>query len=136
MNTFRFVLYTWLCTVVAYPPLVLLCDVLTRSNTEARLFFPLLAGAFVLGLPGLLVGWLALAAIQWRGLPALVRYCLWTGVVLLLIYGTLTLLGGPDLLNLGSELARYVLPLFGAALLVLLLRYPYFREIPVNEPQS
>ncbi|RYY88057.1 MAG: hypothetical protein EOO15_10095 [Chitinophagaceae bacterium] len=133
MNTFRFVLYTWLCTVIAYPPLVMICDVLTRSNTEARLFFPLLAGAFVLGLPGLLLGWLMLSLLQVRSLPLLVRYCLWTGAVLAVIYITLSVLGGPVLLDLDGELARYVLPLFGAALLVLLLRYPYFREIPRQE---
>ncbi|TCZ73530.1 hypothetical protein [Flaviaesturariibacter aridisoli] len=133
MNTFRFVLYTWLCTVVAYPPLVLLFDVLTRSNTEGRLFFPLLAGAFVLGIPGLLLGWLSLSLLQVRRLPLLVQYCLWTGAVLLLIYLTLTVLGGPRLLDIHGELARFVLPLFGAAMLVLLLRYPYFREIPLNE---
>ena len=133
MNTFRFVLYTWLCTVLAYPPLVMICDVLTRSNTEARLFFPLLAGAFVLGLPALLLGWLALSALQLRRLPLLVQYCLWTGAVLLLIYVTLSVLGGPRLLDLRGELARFVLPLFGAAILVLLLRYPFFREIPLNE---
>ncbi|RYY40197.1 MAG: hypothetical protein EOO08_07630 [Chitinophagaceae bacterium] len=133
MNTFRFVLYTWLCTVIAYPPLVMICDVLTRSNTEARLFFPLLAGAFILGLPALILGWLTLSLLQVRSLPLLVRYCLWTGAVLGLIYTSLSVVGGRELLDLNGELARFVLPLFAAAMLVLLFRYPYFREIPRQE---
>ncbi|RYY96436.1 MAG: hypothetical protein EOO11_13505, partial [Chitinophagaceae bacterium] len=105
MNTFRFVLYTWLCTVLSYPPLVMLCDVLTRSNTEARLFFPLLAGAIVMGLPGLLIGWATLALLQIRELSPVLQYCIWTVAVLLLIFGTLSVLGQPGLLNFNGELA-------------------------------
>jgi hypothetical protein len=133
MNTFRFVLYTWICTVFAYPPLVMVCDVLTRSNTDMRLFLPLLVGAFTLGLPGLLLGWLTLSALRSPRVPLLVQYSVWTLSVLLLIYATLTIVGGQMLLALDEELPRFVLPLFGAALLVLLIRYPYFREEPINE---
>ena len=133
MNTFRFVLYTWLWTIIAYPPLVLIFDILTRSNTEGRLFFPLLAGAFVLGIPGLLLGWMILSLLQQHPIPLLVQYCLWTAAVLFLIYASLSVWGLPGLFDIRGDLARFVLPLFGAALLVLLFRYPYYREIPISE---
>ncbi|GAB4094119.1 hypothetical protein [Flaviaesturariibacter terrae] len=133
MNTFRFVLYTWLCAVLSYPVIVMICDVLTRSSTELHLFLPLLAGAIVLGLPALLLGWLALSLLQVRSLSPLLQYTLWTGAVLLLVWTILSLLGRPELLDFDGEFARFIVPLFGTALLVLLLRYPYYRDIPVSE---
>ncbi|GAA4322230.1 hypothetical protein [Flaviaesturariibacter amylovorans] len=132
MPAFRFVFYTWLCTVCLYPLAVMTGDVLTRSTTELHLFLPLLAGAVVLGLPGLLLGWITFRWLFGGRLSPALQYTVWSAGILLLIAGTIALLARPGLTLTGED-ERFTLPLFAAAAFVLLLRYPYFREIPITE---
>ncbi|RYY94682.1 MAG: hypothetical protein EOO11_17380 [Chitinophagaceae bacterium] len=132
MPAFRFVLYTWLCTILLYPVSVMAGDVLTRSNTELHLFLPLLAGGIVLGLPGLLLGWVSFRWLFGGRLTPVLQYTVWAAGILLLIAGTIALLARPGLTLTGED-ERFTLPLFADAAFVLLLRYPYFREIPVAE---
>jgi thiol:disulfide interchange protein len=132
MNTFRFVLYTWGCTVLLYPFSVMCGDIITRSNTEVHLFLPLLAGAIVLGLPLLLVAALTLQQLRRSGFSTLVQYASWCVVLLLTAAFLLWLLAHPTLTGTGED-ERFVMPLFLETAAVLLLRYPYFRALPVPQ---
>ncbi|TCJ14299.1 hypothetical protein EPD60_09875 [Flaviaesturariibacter flavus] len=133
MNTFRFVLYTWGCSVLLYPFSVMCSDIFTRSNTELHLFLPLLSGAFVLGLPGLLTGTISLQRLLQPGRrPHLVKYLLWCAIVLATAALPLWMLARPTLTATGED-SRFVVPLFIDMILVLLLRYPYYRHLPITQ---
>jgi hypothetical protein len=127
MSTFRFVLYTWMCTVLLYPISVMCGDILTRSNTQWELFTPLLALACVGGLPGLLFGALILSRLRSTRLSPAIQYGIWCGSGLLIV--TLLFLG-PLHRMLAGELARFAVPMIADLMLVLLLRYFCFIAMP------
>jgi hypothetical protein len=127
MNTFRFVLHTWMCAVILYPVSVMCGDILIRSNTQWELFGPLLALAVTGGLPGLLFGTLILSRLRSTRLTPAMQYAIWCGSGLLVV--TLLLLG-PLHKMLAGELARFALPMIGDLVLVLALRCFCFTALP------
>jgi hypothetical protein len=130
MNSFRFVWYTWCCAVILYPISVMTGDILTRSNTDWKLFMPLLALAFVGGLPGLLMGTLTLQWLRLRQLAPALQYGIWCGSGFLAL-GLLFL--GPLQPLLSGDAGRFIIPLVLDLAVVLSLRYSWFRELPVPQ---